>query len=228
MAEITAARHALAPKWLFGAASLAIAIISFALLERPAESDATDQKPALSTQAGPTLSCFDSSTATIRVTSEEYCSPELISLGSAPLEQLFERSKTSSESITTQTHPLLQARFFAAATAAEREGVRLYITSSFRTLDRQALLFQRAVVKYGSKREAAKWVLPAEFSKHPKGLALDINYPNDRAGAHWLDRNGSRFGLCRVYANEWWHFEGVIAPGQICPPPAPNALVDTR
>lgn len=228
MAENTEAKHALTTKWVFGAASLAIAIISFALLERPVESEASDQKPSLSTAAAPTLSCFESSTATIRVRTEGDCSSELISLGNAPLEQLFERSETNRESITTQVHPLLQARFFAAATAAEREGVRLYISSSFRSLDRQALLFQRAVAKYGSEREAAKWVLPAEFSNHPKGLALDVNYPSDRDGADWLDRNGSRFGLCLVYANEWWHFEGVIAPGQLCPPPAPNALVDTR
>jgi hypothetical protein len=56
-------------------------------------------------------------------------------------------------------------------------------------------------------------------------LALDINYP---AGAAWLESNGARFGLCRVYGNEWWHFEGVIAPGQPCPAMAQNALVDRK
>jgi hypothetical protein len=48
----------------------------------------------------------------------------------------------------------------------------------------------------------------------------------DPAGALWLERNGWRFGLCRVYANEWWHFEGVIAPGERCPALAPDARVD--
>ena len=65
-------------------------------------------------------------------------------------------------------------------------------------------------------------------SHHPQGLAIDVNYPGDKLGALWLEENGSRFGLCRVYANEWWHFEGVIAPGQACPPLAPNALVDLK
>jgi hypothetical protein len=69
-------------------------------------------------------------------------------------------------------------------------------------------------------------VLPPQFSHHPKGLAIDVNYPGDKAGTYWLETNGSRFGLCRVYANEWWHFEGVVAPGGICPALGANALVD--
>ena len=78
----------------------------------------------------------------------------------------------------------------------------------------------------GSETEAAKWVLPAQSSNHPKGLAIDVNYPMDPAGAIWLERNGWRFGLCRVYANEWWHFEGVISPCERCPALAPDARVD--
>ncbi len=217
------------PKWLFGVIALALGIAAIALLERPDEnklfsSAITDAN----TQLSPTLSCFESSTATIRVTREPTCPGDLLSLGSAGLEQIRDSVNLNGESITTQTHPLLLARFFAAATTANFEGEELYITSAFRSLERQALLFQSAVEKYGSERAASKWVLPAQASKHPKGLALDINYPGNRQGAQWLDRNGSRFGLCRVYANEWWHFEGVIAPGGNCPKVALNALVDLR
>jgi LAS superfamily LD-carboxypeptidase LdcB len=169
------------------------------------------------------LSCFDSSTATVQITSEETCPIGLISLGDSALLQI-----TDSQSATTELHPVLLQRFEAAYIAAKSEGVNLYITSGFRSLSRQEVLFERAVRKYGDETEAAKWVLPAPYSHHPQGLAIDVNYPGDRPGAKWLELNGSRFGLCRVYANEWWHFEGVIAPGEACPALAPNALVDLR
>lgn len=167
-----------------------------------------------------TTSCFETATATIRVTTADTCPASFFSLGSSPLVQ-------ESESVTG-LHPILANRFEAARIVAERSGVYLYITSGFRDEARQAALFKEALKKYGSETEAAKWVLPAASSHHPDGLAIDVNYPGNRPGAQWLEKNGSRFGLCRVYANEWWHFEGVIAPGESCPPLAPNALVDLR
>ncbi|CAN2197621.1 Peptidase_M15_like domain containing protein [Candidatus Nanopelagicaceae bacterium] len=171
----------------------------------------------------PTLTCFESSTATLRVTTADQCIAPLISLGNSPLSD----SATASGNVVA-LNPILQARFGAAQVAAELEGVHLYITSGFRDESRQAVLFANAIKKYGSESEAAKWVLPPQFSHHPHGLAIDVNYPGDRPGAEWLESNGSRFGLCRVYANEWWHFEGVIAPGESCPEMAANALVDMR
>ena len=169
------------------------------------------------------VSCFDTVTATVQVNSGEICPIGLVALGNSALQQIMD-----SQSATTELHPILFERFDAASIAAKREGVNLYITSGFRSLSRQELLFERAVDKYGDETEAAKWVLPAPYSHHPQGLAIDVNYPGDRPGALWLELNGSRFGLCRVYANEWWHFEGVTAPGEPCPPLAPNALVDLR
>lgn len=165
--------------------------------------------------------CFESSSITIRVTTQPSCPATLTPLGSGRLS----KSATVAGSVEV-VHPLLLNRFSAAKIAADADGVNLYITSGFRSRERQGQLFAEAIVKYGSESEAAKWVLPPRFSHHPEGLALDINYPGDRAGAQWLEANGSRFGLCRVYANEWWHFEGVSAPGEPCPASAPNALVD--
>lgn len=165
--------------------------------------------------------CFDRENLVTLVTADLLCPESFISLGNSRLTE----SATATGSIE-EMHPLLLARFNTAAEFAKADGVTLYITSGFRSLDRQEILFQEAVRKYGSESEAAKWVLPPQFSHHPKGLAIDVNYPGDKAGAYWLETNGSRFGLCRVYANEWWHFEGVIAPGQRCPAPAPNALID--
>ena len=165
--------------------------------------------------------CFDRENLVTLVTTDLLCPEGFISLGNSRLTE----SATATGSIE-EVHPLLLARFNTAAEFAKADGITLYITSGFRTLDRQEILFQEAVRKYGSESEAAKWVLPPQFSHHPQGLAIDVNYPDDKAGALWLERNGYRFGLCRVYANEWWHFEGVIAPGQACPELAPNALID--
>jgi hypothetical protein len=183
--------------------------------------DDNSVSPVVVAQELPSIACFDvESRITITLT-ESTCPPEFFFLGDSPLTEITD---TSGEA--TELHPLLATRFSVAQSFARADGVELSLTSGFRSLARQQMLFDREVVIRGSESEAAKWVLPPKFSKHPRGLAIDVNYPDGRAEALWLERNGSRFGLCRVYANEWWHFEGVIAPGQACPELAPNALID--
>jgi LAS superfamily LD-carboxypeptidase LdcB len=115
-------------------------------------------------------------------------------------------------------------RFLAAQSEARKEGINLVITSGFRTADRQEYLFKKAIAKYGSEKEASKWVLPPSKSHHPDGIALDVNYPGDQVETKWLEKNGFKYGLCRVYKNEWWHFEPLVAPGEVCPALVPNAL----
>ncbi len=115
-------------------------------------------------------------------------------------------------------------RFLAAQSIARKEGFNLVITSGFRTADRQEYLFNRAIEKYGSAKEASKWVLPPNKSHHPDGIALDVNYPGNQLETKWLEKNGFKYGLCRVYKNEWWHFEPLVAPGEKCPALVPNAL----
>jgi zinc D-Ala-D-Ala carboxypeptidase len=114
-------------------------------------------------------------------------------------------------------------RFLAAQSKARKEGIDLEITSGFRAADRQEYLFNIAIEKYGSVEEASKWVLPPDKSHHPDGIALDVNYPGDPEAAKWLEINGYKYGLCRVYMNEWWHFEPLVAPGEKCPALVPNA-----
>ena len=123
----------------------------------------------------------------------------------------------------TQLHPQLLARFHSAQAAAKKLGIELSIDSGYRTLEKQNYLYQRAIKTYKSADEAIKWVLPENLSRHPWGLALDVNLNHDKSGASWLEANGATFGLCRVYENEWWHFEPLIAPGGICPPLMPDA-----
>ncbi|MEN9679888.1 MAG: hypothetical protein RLZ57_1017 [Actinomycetota bacterium] len=124
----------------------------------------------------------------------------------------------------TSLNPEVQKRFDEAKAAAILDGVNLYIQSGYRSLELQTKLFNDAVAKYGSAEEASKWVSPPSVSRHPQGIAIDINYPADPVGAKWLEINGYKFGLCRVFENEWWHFEPNIAPGQKCPPRYANAM----
>ncbi len=120
-------------------------------------------------------------------------------------------------------HPQVLARFLSAQAAAKAEGVAMTIDSGYRSLETQNYLFQRAIKEHKTPEEAIKWVLPGDLSRHPWGLALDVNLNHDKSGASWLEANGATFGLCRVYENEWWHFEPLIAPGGICPPLMPDA-----
>jgi len=162
------------------------------------------------------LYCADRITLELRATdTKSGCLDSERSLGASAI--------TKTKSGAAALHPKVKLRFDAAQRAARQEGVSIYIASGFRTLERQSLLFKRAVNKYGSESEAAKWVLPPGISRHPMGLAIDVNYPSDPLGAAWLESNGWRFGLCRVFDNEWWHFEATTAPGRPCPPRLPNA-----
>jgi hypothetical protein len=165
--------------------------------------------------------CFDLTNFLIHTSKKEQCAEGLVFLGGFGLTESL-----TALGIVEEIHPLLLLRFNTAAAFAALDGISLSITSGFRSLERQAMLFQREVNIRGSETEAAKWVLPPRSSNHPKGLAIDVNYPMDREGAKWLEVHGWRFGLCRVYANEWWHFEGRTAPGEKCPRLAPDARVD--
>jgi D-alanyl-D-alanine dipeptidase len=192
---------------------LAFATLNFSVTDSTA--------PQVSFQKIPKIQCFDSQSLITLQSTDPTCPVDFISLGDTPLTE-----SVTADGAVVEIHPLLLARFNVAQSFARADGVELTLTSGYRSLERQQMLFQREVEIRGSETEAAKWVLPPQFSHHPKGLAIDVNYPGDKAGAYWLETNGSRFGLCRVYANEWWHFEGVIAPGGTCPALAPNALVD--
>ena len=122
-----------------------------------------------------------------------------------------------------EINPLVLARFLSAQAAAKELGIELSIDSGYRSPEKQNYLYQRAIKTYKSAEEAMKWVLPSDLSRHPWGLALDVNLNHDKSGATWLEANGATFGLCRVYVNEWWHFEPLTAPGGICPPLLPDA-----
>ena len=162
------------------------------------------------------LSCANKTNYAIRVSNViKGCEKTELSLGAGAIS----RSLIRPDKLDKQ----LMNRFKAAQAAAKIDGQALYIASGFRTLSRQQTLFAQAVRRYGSVQEASKWVAPPLVSHHPWGVAIDVNYPDEPVGAGWLETNGSKFGLCRVFDNEWWHFEPVIAPGWKCPALVPDA-----
>ena len=162
------------------------------------------------------LWCFDSEAGSLwRSVVKEGCGSDE-SLGAGKI------SAPTTEVLDLNIH--VKNRFLAAQSKAHKEGINLVITSGFRTAARQEYLYKRAIAKYGSAKEASKWVLPPDKSHHPDGIALDFNYPGDPEDTKWLELNGYKFGLCRVYKNEWWHFEPLVAPGEECPPLVANAL----
>ena len=179
-------------------------------------SESQDELLQKETEVAIPLWCFDSEAGSLwRSVVKEGCGSDE-SLGAGKI------SAPSTE--VSDLNIYVKNRFLAAQSEARREGVTLVITSGFRTAERQQYLYNRAIQKYGSAREASKWVLPPDKSHHPDGIALDVNYPGDPEDTKWLELNGYKYGLCRVYKNEWWHFEPLVAPGETCPPLVANAL----
>ena len=119
-----------------------------------------------------------------------------------------------------QLHRLAADAWRALVQAARREGLAeplLLPTSGYRSSSRQAELFRRAVARYGSTREARKWVAPPGGSAHQSGRAIDFylggrnssrNVANlSRKPAYlWLVRNAQQFGFY-PYEREPWHWE---------------------
>ncbi|WP_459963504.1 M15 family metallopeptidase [Nocardia sp. IFM 10818] len=116
--------------------------------------------------------------------------------------------------------PRLASAFTEAEKAAVVEGVTVWITSGHRTYGEQLWLWEDGIARYGSPEAAQQWVLPPEESTHVSGEAIDVG---PREGAQWLEDNGYRWGLCRTYDNEWWHFELATVPGVACPARLPDA-----
>ncbi|WP_036342070.1 M15 family metallopeptidase [Mycolicibacterium aromaticivorans] len=107
-----------------------------------------------------------------------------------------------------------------AASAASADGITMTITSGWRSAEFQQRLLDSAVAQYGSLAAAREYVQTPAASKHVVGEAVDVG----GVGAdQWLMDNGARYGLCRIYANEVWHFELATDAAGACPPLLPNA-----
>ncbi len=116
--------------------------------------------------------------------------------------------------------PALRTAYSAAYRTAAEEGVVLSITSGRRSWSQQQAMWEQGLAQYGSAASARRWVLPPGESTHVSGEAVDVG---PWQGAAWLQANGSRWGLCRTFENEWWHFEVTGVPGGACPATLPDA-----
>lgn len=116
--------------------------------------------------------------------------------------------------------PALRHAVQQAAEAAGAEGVSLTVTSGWRSPEFQQRLLDDAVVAHGSLEAARRYVQTPQGSRHVTGRAVDIG---GIFAEVWLASNGARFGLCRIYANEPWHFELAAGPDGVCPPLLPDA-----
>jgi LAS superfamily LD-carboxypeptidase LdcB len=126
----------------------------------------------------------------------------------------------------TNLDPALLDALRRAGTAAARDGFELVVQSGWRSSAYQAHLLREAVAEYGSVEEAARWVASPAASAHVSGDAVDVG---PAAATTWLSEHGAAYGLCRVYANERWHFElrpDAVARG--CPPLYADAAHDPR
>lgn len=90
--------------------------------------------------------------------------------------------------------------------AARKDGVGLVPISGFRPVSYQKGLFERATRRYGSPREAARWVAPPGHSEHHTGWTLDVgdrDRPDtdvdprfEKTPAHaWLSAHGADWGF---------------------------------
>ncbi|RFS83412.1 D-alanyl-D-alanine carboxypeptidase [Actinomadura spongiicola] len=104
----------------------------------------------------------------------------------------------------------------ARAEAFWRDRQLIGLTSGYRDPVEQYQIFTKEVRRTGSVAAARRRVLPPEESSHVRGLAIDVR-PTE--GARWLEQHGGRYGLYRVYDNEWWHFEYRTVPPVRLPHP---------
>jgi zinc D-Ala-D-Ala carboxypeptidase len=123
-------------------------------------------------------------------------------------------------------NPALLGALRQAATDAADDGVEFFVDSGWRSPEYQEQLLREAVSKYGSEKEAARWVATPNTSAHVLGDAVDIG-PFDATA--WLSEHGAKYGLCQIYRNEPWHYE--LRPEAIdhgCPPMYADPTHDPR
>src|SRR5215217_8826439 len=126
----------------------------------------------------------------------------------------------------TNLDPDLLGALREAATDAADDGIDFYVNSGWRSPEYEEQLRREAVAKYGSEKEAARWVATANTSPHVSGDAVDIG-PSDATA--WLSEHGAEYGLCQIYRNEPWHYE--LRPEAIdhgCPPMYADPTQDPR
>lgn len=126
--------------------------------------------------------------------------------------------KSYGNGLTRQT----QDAFDEMKQAAEQDGIRLYISSGFRSYETQDRIYRNHVANKGQERGDLVSARPGH-SEHQTGLAFDVNIIDSSfigtPEAIWLEDNCYRFGFIlrypenktdeTGYAFEPWHFRYV-------------------
>ncbi|MDX9740051.1 MAG: M15 family metallopeptidase [Gammaproteobacteria bacterium] len=111
----------------------------------------------------------------------------------------------------------------ALSAAAAADGVRLYIVSAFRSVDRQLELIERKLARGDALSDILSVIAPPGFSEHHTGRAVDVGCPEaaplerefDRTPAfRWLRSRAGEFGFLLSYPEgnpqgyqyEPWHW----------------------
>ena len=138
----------------------------------------------------------------------------------------------------------MKDRLAAFIAAAEDAGHDIRVVSGHRDAQRQAVLWQKALAKYGSAEIARRYVAPPGGSTHQSGEAVDLQYQDRGAGlggkrtaaVEWAHKNAAKFGLHFPLGHEDWHIEptearqggrrfgGSYAAGKTYWTPQPSAL----
>ena len=185
-----------------------------------------DKRPVVSTVSAPAVGAPPATvvTPTPRRTTKRPTTPPKTT--STPTRKTTQKptqkpTQTSREENIDALSPTLRTRLKKAFTAARAAGVTIRINSGKRSAAKQQRLLNDAIKQYGSYKAAVRWVLPPKYSAPVQGKAVDIA---PAAAMAWLDKNGWRYGVCRRYDNEPWHFEALTKPGTKCPPREPHAV----
>ncbi|GAA3099144.1 hypothetical protein JOF29_005802 [Kribbella aluminosa] len=181
-----------------------------------------DKRPVVSTNSAPAYSVPPATATPTRTPTARRTTTTPSRTTTSPTEKSTKTTtQVPREEDIDALSPKLQSRLKKAFAAATADGVPIRINSGRRSAAKQQRLLNEAIEKYGSYAAATRWVLPPQYSAHVLGKAVDIA---PAAAMTWLDKNGWRYGICRRYDNEPWHFEAITTPGTKCPPREPHAL----
>lgn len=92
-----------------------------------------------------------------------------------------------------------------------QKGIKVKVSSSYRSVEHQRDLWNKALKKYGSVKAARKWVAPPGKSNHNHGVALDVSmYKNGKKiSQREFDNVIAQAGFYRPMSWEGWHIEPI-------------------
>lgn len=92
-----------------------------------------------------------------------------------------------------------------------RQGITVRVVSSYRSVQQQQYLWDKALKKYGSAAAARKWVAPPGKSRHNSGQAVDLYMyrQGKQISQKEFDQITAQADMYRPMSWETWHVEPV-------------------